>query len=212
MRFEKTQKFSKQNPFIEGVTTIIMEFNSVIKKRASIREYSEKKPPMEIVIEAIESANLAPSPGNLAILRYVIVEDLQQIKKISEACQQPFVERAKILIVICSDSSNAKIMYDKRTEKYIYQHAGASIENLLLKITDLGLASCWVGAFSEYTIKNTLKIPESITIEAVLPIGYQSKTSQTTQRRKHELDNRLFFAKYGEKKRVGFAKVRREDI
>ncbi len=189
-----------------------MEFDTVIKKRASVREYSEKKPPMELVIEAIESANHAPSPGNLAILRYVIVEDPEQIKKISEACQQPFVERAKVLIVVCSDPKNAKIMYDKRTEKYVAQHAGASIENLLLKLTDLGLASCWVGAFSEFTIKNVLKIPESIVIEAVLPAGYQSKTSQTSQRRKHELDNRLYFAKYGDKKRVGYAKVRREDI
>lgn len=189
-----------------------MEFDTVIKKRASIRDYSEKKPPMEIVIEAIEAANQAPSPGNLAIMRYVVVEDLEQIKKISEACQQTFVERAKILIVVCSDAKNAKIMYDKRTEKYICQHAGATIENLLLKITDLGLASCWVGAFSDYTIRNVLKIPESITIEAVLPVGYQSKASQTAQKKKHELDNRLFYGKYGEKKRVGFAKVRREDI
>ncbi len=189
-----------------------MDLNIALKKRTSVREYSLKKPEMELVIEAIEAANLAPSPGNLAILRYIIVEDKKQIKEISQACQQPFIEQASILVVVCTDSKNVRLLYNKRTEKYIRQTAGAAIQNFLLKITDLGLASCWVGAFSDFTIHNILKIPEDKEIEAVLPVGYQPKTCKTTQRKKLELDNRLFFAKYGEKKRLGFAKIRREDM
>ena len=189
-----------------------MDLDTAIKKRASVREYAPKKPEMELVIEAIEAANHAPSPGNLAILRYVIVEDNKQIKAISEACQQPFIEQASILVVICSDPKDAKNFYDKRTDKYIRQTAGAAIQNFLLKITELGLASCWVGAFSDFTVRNVLKIPDDKEIEAILPVGFQTKTCHTTQRKKHELDNRLYYGKYGEKKRLGFAKIRREDM
>lgn len=189
-----------------------MELDTAIKKRASVREYTPKKPEMEKAIEAIEAANHAPSPGNLAVLRYIIVEDLKQIKAISQACQQPFIEQASILVVVCTDPTKAKILYDKRTDKYLRQTAGAAIQNFLLKITELGLASCWIGAFSDFTIHNILKIPDSIEIEAILPVGFQPKTCKTTQRKKPDLDNRLFFAKYGDKKRLGFAKIRREDM
>ena len=58
-----------------------MEFNEVIKKRASVRSYALKKPNIELVIKAIESSNLAPSPGNLDILRWMIVENKEKIAK-----------------------------------------------------------------------------------------------------------------------------------
>ncbi len=189
-----------------------MEFDNAIKKRASIRIYSSKKPDIELVIEAIEAANTAPSPSNMQILRYIVVEEAEKIKQIADACQQPFIEQSQILVVVCSDSKNALRMYDKRAKKYVTQHAGAAIENMLLKITDLGLASCWIGAFSEFIVKNTLKIPDDIEIEAIFPIGYQPKSDHTTQKKKYQLDNRLFFNIYNNKYRIPHAKVRRGDV
>src|SRR4030042_5292692 len=151
-----------------------MDFDKVIKKRASIRNYSDKKIKYDKVIDAIEAANLAPSPGNLSIIRYVVVEDRETINNLADACQQDFIKDAKVLVVICSDSKKVKLMYDKRTDKYVKQHVGAAIENFLLKITEMKLASCWVGAFSEVTVKNALGVPEDIDVEAILPVGYQT--------------------------------------
>ena len=170
-----------------------MDFNTVIKNRASIRNYSQKKPKYDKIIDAIEAANLAPSPGNLPILKFIIIEDEETIEKIAQACQQSFIKKAQVLVVICSDSKNIGRMYEKRADKYIKHHAGAAIENFLLKITDMKLASCWVGAFSDTTIKNALKIPDNIQVEAVLPIAYPSKTDKTKQKSKPNLGNIVFF-------------------
>mgnify|MGYP001953254937 CR=1 FL=1 len=84
-------------------------------------------------------------------------------------------------------------MYDKRADTYTKQQAGAAIENMLLKITDLGLASTWTGAFSEITIRNALKIPDNINIEAILPIGYPTKKHKTKSNPKPPLEERVFF-------------------
>ncbi len=176
-----------------------MDFEKVIKQRASIRKYSDKKVNFEIIMSAIEAANLAPSPDNLSILRFIIVEDEEKITKIAQACQQPFVGASPILVVVCSDKANTKKMYDERAEQYIKQHAGAAIENFLLKITDMKLASCWVGAFSEVSIKNALKIPNEIDVEAVLPIAYQAKTNKTAQKPKPELTNICYFEEWKNK-------------
>ncbi len=176
-----------------------MDFDKVIKKRASIKNYSDKKPKYDKIINAIEAANLAPSPGNIPILHFIIVEDKEKINEIAEACQQPFIKKAPVIVAICSDSKKTNMMYDKRTEKYIKQHAGAAIENFLLKITDMKLASCWVGAFVNMEIKSALKIPENIDIEAILPIAYPSKVDKTNQKPKTNLGNICFFEEYKNK-------------
>tara|TARA_Y100000310_G_scaffold27244_1_gene25919 strand:- start:632 stop:1195 length:564 start_codon:yes stop_codon:yes gene_type:complete len=176
-----------------------MNLDKTLKNRATIRNYSNKKPKDDKIIDAIEAASLAPSPGNLSILKYIIVEDEEDIEKIAKACQQPFIKSAKVLVVVCSDSKNVEKMYDKRTNMYVRQHAGAAIENFLLKITDMKLASCWIGAFSETTIKNILKIPNDIDVEAVLPIAYESKTKKTKQKSKPDLGNIVYFDEYKNK-------------
>jgi nitroreductase len=189
-----------------------MEFNDVIKKRASVRNYGLKKPNVELVIKAIESSNLAPSPGNLDIIRWVIVEDKNKIDKIAEASQQEFIKQSQVLVVFCSNQKKAESIYDDRAEKYIRQHAGAAIENFLLKITELGLATCWIGAYVDESIKGILGIPGNVEIEAIFPIGYQAKLCKTKQKPKVSIFERVFFEKWGNRYHFPLEKVRREDI
>src|SRR3989344_9311603 len=106
-----------------------MNFNTLAKKRASIKEFSSKKPTIEKIMEAIETANLAPSPGNLGIIRYLIIENPKTIDKIANACQQSFISKAPFVVVICSDSSQPKRLYGSRADTYIKQHAGAVIRS-----------------------------------------------------------------------------------
>ena len=184
-----------------------MSINKIIKKRASLRKYAKRKVSHSKIIEIIEAGNHAPSPGNLSIARFVIVEDKEKIHQITEATQQAFVNDAQFIIVICSEAKRVKPMYEDRTDRYIKHHIGALVENMLLKITDLGLASCWVEAFSDITMRNILKIPENIEIEVILPIAYPSKISKETQKQKPDLDNRIFFEKYKNKYQKPFRKV-----
>ena len=176
-----------------------MDFNKVIKKRASIRDYSNKELKYDKIIDAIEAANFAPSPGNISILKYIIVEDPEKINKIADACQQDFIKNAPVVIAFCSDIKRIKIMYEERAEKYVKQHVGAAIENFLLKITEMNLASCWVGAFSEVVVKNILEVPDNIEVEAVIPIAYPSKTNRTNQAPKPDLGNVVYFERYKNK-------------
>ncbi len=184
-----------------------MSFQKLAEDRTSVRKYSNKKPKIEDIIRCINVANLAPSPGNLPLMRFIIVEDSDKIEKIADACQQQFIKQAQVVVVVCSDLKDAKIMYDKRANKYVKQHAGALIENFLLNAVDIGLASCWVGAYSDMMLKNLLKIPDEIDIEAVLPVGYTYKTDETKHRKKPEIENRLYFETWKNKFRKPFPKM-----
>ena len=69
------------------------------------------------------------------------------------------------------------------------------------------MAACWIGAFSDETIKNIINIPDNIEIEAILPIGYQPVFDKTKQKRKPTLDNRIYFESYGNKHKKPYGKI-----
>ena len=189
-----------------------MEFKKLVKTRATVKKYSSKKPPVELIVEAIETANLAFTHGNLHILKFIIVEDQTTIDKISESCQQEYIKTAPYIIVVCSDPKLVNKMYDVRADKYIKHHTGAVAENLLLKFCDLGLAASWVGAFSDPTIKNALYIPDNINLELIITIGYEFIKGKKKQSPKPTLVNRLFFEKYGNKFHKPIKAIRRSDV
>jgi nitroreductase len=175
-----------------------MDLNKVIKERHCVRNFkTSKKPNYKEVIEAIEAATKAPLAGNIYAVKYILVQDKEKIKALATACQQDFVGSVDFIIVVCSDNKDVIRNYYERGKIYARQQAGAAIENLFLKITDLGLSTCWVGAFSDETIKRILKIPDNIDVEAIFPIGYElGKTEQET---KPDLDRVLFFDEWKNK-------------
>ena len=174
-----------------------MEFDSVVNARKSARKFKSQKPDWKDIVEAIDSALKIPLAGNLPTLKFVLIDDGKLIKQITQACQQDFISKAHYLAVICSDPTEVVRSYDERGERYVAQQAGASIEQFLLKLTDLGLDACWVGAFVDDQIRRFLKIPAQIKIEAVIPIGYGM--NGVRKKRKPSLDNSLYFNEYNNK-------------
>lgn len=175
-----------------------MELDKAIKERHSVRRFTTKKPSYDNIIELIEAANTTPLAGNIPTLRFILVDDKEKIQKIADACQQDFVSKSSVIVVVCSDLTQVKRGYGERGEIYSRQQAGAAIENFLLKITDLNLASCWVGAFVEDMIRRVLAIPENVNVEAILPVGYEMPKAGK-QRKKRDLENVLFFNKWKQK-------------
>lgn len=175
-----------------------MDLDKAIQNRRSIRKFKEKKPSWKKIIECLDSIRYAPMAGNNFTLKLILVDDSKKIKKIAEACQQPFVGQAEYVVVVCSDPSRPKNAYEKSGEVFVRQQAGAAIQNFLLKIEEAGLSTCWVGYFVEEIIKRELKIPDKIQIEAIFPIGYEYTNPR--KRLKIELDRILYFNTYKNKK------------
>jgi len=168
-----------------------MKLDDAIDKRTSMRSYLSKKVRWDLVLEAIDAALKAPFAGNLDNLKFIIVQDQELIDQISTHCQQNWISDVNIIVVLCTDPIKLEKMYFERGLIYSRQQAGAAIQNFLLKITDLGLASCWVGAFADELIKSVLRIPEHINIEAILPVGYAKGKARKIK--KAALDTKIFW-------------------
>ena len=168
-----------------------MDLDKCIKERFSCRKFKSKKPNYRDIIEAIEAATKAPYAGNIPTIKFILVSDKQKIDELAEAATQDFVRTVDYIVVVCSDSNQSKRSYDERATKYCQQQAGAAIENFLLKITDLKLATCWTGAFADEQVKKILGLPEEIEPIALFPIGYSMEKGK--QRTTPDLDNVLYF-------------------
>lgn len=176
-----------------------MDFDTLIKSRRSVRKFKTKAPDWRYIIEAIDAARYAPMAGNNYTLKFILVDDPQKIKHLAEAAQQPFVAQAKYIVVVCSTTSRTTNLYGERGKMYTRQQAGAAIQNFLLKIEELGLATCWIGYFVEYIVKDTLSIPENVDVEAFFPVGYECPP-KTKPKKKADMDAILYFNTYKEKR------------
>jgi nitroreductase len=176
-----------------------MDLDQTINERHCVNNFKEtKKPNYKDVIKAIEAASKAPAAGNLPAIKYILVSDKDKIQELAQAAQQSFIGKAHYVIAVTVDKSFLEKYYYDRADHYAHQQAGASIENFLLKITDLGLASCWIGAFSDETVKRILKIPKDIDIVSLLPIGYELSDIKP-KKMKPDLNTIVFFDKYKNK-------------
>ncbi len=151
-----------------------MEFKKTVKKRRSVRSYTDGEIPKEDIKEIIRIGHMAPSAGNRQARDFIIVEDEKEKEKLVEnAYGQSFIGDAPWVVVICANQKRSAERYDDRgRELYSIQDATAAIENMLLAVVDMGYSSCWIGAFDEAKVSEQLYIPEGVRPVALLPIAY----------------------------------------
>ena len=176
-----------------------MDLDKALKERHSVKKFNSKKPDWRDIIEAIDAARFAPTAGGNYTLKFILIDNSETISNIAEACQQPFVGTAQYLVVACSDPTRTTNAYGKQGEAYVRQQAGAAMQNFLLKIEESGLATCWVGYFSEDLVKRALHIPEHIQVEAVFPIGFEYEKKHT-RKAPVDIDRILYFNRWDQKK------------
>ena len=178
-----------------------MKLDDAIDERRSIRKFSPKRVRWDSILEAIDAANKAPYAGNINNLKFLIVEDQDSINILAECAQQDWMADATFIVVVCADYAPLESMYHDYASIYSRQQVGAAIENFFLKITDLKLGSCWVGAFTEEHIKRELKIPKDIVIEALLPVGYPNIRAKKKQSKKFPLARIIYWGEWKKKKK-----------
>ncbi|MGK0209674.1 MAG: nitroreductase [Patescibacteria group bacterium] len=175
-----------------------MDFKDLIEKRTSIKKFDlNKKPDWRKILRAIDAARFIARAGKHFNLKYLIVSDKDIIEQIADAAQQDFISHAHYVVICVSDETQLTQLYGERGKRYGAQQAGASIQNFLLALTEEKLATTWVGHYYDEMIKSLTDIPAHAIIEALFPIGITGKTSHEKPSKKTDLENMIFFNKWG---------------
>ncbi|MEN8126321.1 MAG: nitroreductase family protein [Planctomycetota bacterium] len=147
-----------------------MDIMDTIKDRYSCRAYQAKPIEPEKLSILIEAARLAPSARNIQDWRFVIVTDAEKRRSLqSAAANQPFVDQAPVVIAACSCTNKRMNLCG---QPYASINVSIALEHIALAATSLGLATCWIGSFKPYSVREILNIPADIEIVELMTVGY----------------------------------------
>jgi len=170
-----------------------MDVKDAIKTRRTIRKFKEEGVSDDIIKELTEAARLAPSGSNAQPTRLFFVrnKDLKQRLEDEGAFSQDFVHKAPFILVFCGDpdsyktASFAKLLAG-REEKRTFRDVTIASSFVVLRATEMGLSTCWVGLIEPEVIKKVLNIPENFMIPFVLCVGKADETPKPLTRKSAE--------------------------
>ncbi len=163
-----------------------------ILSRRSIRSYTSEPVERTKITQILEAARWAPSGLNNQPWKFIVVQDRNNIDKLSGCTRySSIVKGASVVVAVFLDTSE---MYNHTKDA---QAIGAAVQNMLLACCELGLGAVWLGEIltNKEQVNLILKAPESLELMAALAIGYP-RGSKTTSSRK-ELTEIAFEELYG---------------
>jgi nitroreductase len=139
-----------------------MQVYEAVKTVLAVRSYQSKPIPPEVTRRIVEAAHLTASSMNRQPWHFVVVEDLQTLKKLGElATHGPYIAQAPLAIAVVIEESRFSI-----------SDASRAIQSMVLTAWEAGVGSNWVGFFGLDAVKPLLGIPDKLDVLAIVPFGY----------------------------------------
>lgn len=185
-------------------------FDSITSRR-SIRKFISKPVEDEKVLKIIDAGHWAPSAGNLQEWQFIVVRDQNKKLQLSEAALgQYWLTQASVIIVVCTKDEKVTRIYGHEGKKrFVYYDAATAAQNMLLTASSLGLGACFVGSFDYAAVGRILKIPEDLTIHALVVLGYPAEKPNAPHRL--GIETMTYFEEYGRTWSMGIPKSIRTD-
>jgi nitroreductase len=169
-----------------------MDVFTAISQRSSVRAYKGTDVEEDKLRKILEAARLSPSASNRQEWKFVVVKNKETKKNLAHAAfGQSFIGEAPLVVVACGTDSKSVMGCGQPTHTVDVSIACAF---MILQAYELGLGTCWIGAFKEDAVKNILKIPKQVRVVAMTPLGYPDEPASPKDRKR--LDQIVCYEKY----------------
>lgn len=181
------------------------EFLKLMKRRRSVRDFSDRKVPKEIIEDCLLAAGTAPNGANMQPWHFAVVSDPEVKKKIREGAEKeehdfyhnrapeewiealrpfgtdehkPFLERAPYLIAIFSKSYGFDEDGQRMKHYYVKESVGIATGMLITALHNAGLATLTHTPSPMGFLNEVLERPENERPFLLLVVGYPEKDVQ----------------------------------
>ncbi len=169
-----------------------MEFNQLINKRRSLREY-KSTPVEQIKIDRImEAVQIAPTACNYQPFRFLIIKSEGMRERVESVLavgrsgkrkgKKHWVLQAPLLIFGIGNKKTAWKRYNGESSHII--DVSIAMQHLILAATNEGLGTCWICAFDQEAMHQALKLEPEWEVVAFTPLGYSDQKPEVI---KHKL-------------------------
>lgn len=145
-----------------------MNYTALIHNRKSVRAFSDKKAPLSVAKDINKHFSLAEKrlvPG-IKIQLHIFNVDVREALEGAAGYNNFLVGAPRYLVLLSEKHPHAAL------------NAGYIMEDLVLKLSDLGLDSCWVTFTDSELIKTALGIDSPMDVAAIVAFGYGLKTTK----------------------------------
>ncbi len=167
-----------------------MNVLEAIKTRRSVRAYSSRSIPGEVMQRMRQALRFAPSACNYQPYHFIFVVQAELRRRLGQiANDQLWIADAPVIIVACGFPEQAyKGMggYGNSAEIDV----AIVMDHLTLAAVADGLGTCWIGAFNEAGVKELLRVPAEAKVVAMTPLGYPA--SPDMNRPLHQSERKSF--------------------
>lgn len=160
-------------------------------KRASCRNFSDKKIPLDVLQLVLAAGTHAPTGGNLQPYSIIKIENDETKQKLAERCGQAFIGKAPTLLLFCIDLHRlerwASLEVAPFTATSSFRHFWISFQdtiicaqNICTAADSLGLGSVYIGTVMEFLvdIREMFQLPKGVFPVVLLCIGYPKTKPQ----------------------------------
>lgn len=158
-------------------------FAQCLLSRRSIRRFTAASVSRDTIRTLLEQAILAPSASNLQPWRFIVVDERELVQKI-RSFSPGIGGEPPCLIVCCLDLNLLPKGSDGEpcADNGILDLAMAA-ENFMLAAVEQGLGTCVIRSFHPKLVKRILHLPENISPEFLLTLGYPDCIPRMPRRR-----------------------------
>lgn len=166
-RYESSNEINLDNPVI----------NAILGRR-SVRDFTDREIPLDVVEKLIEAGTAAPSGRNTRTRMFTVLRDRNEIRSLKELTGK-VAAREKTSFHGFNNPSLMILISNERRNKDGVQDSACAAENIMLACHSLGLGSVWLNPLMNICdtaeIRERLDsygIPRSYIVWAALSIGF----------------------------------------
>ncbi len=166
-----------------------------LKRRKSIRKYSNKEVSEALLDTLLEQAERTPTMGNLQLYSVIVTRDDAMKQQLAPAhFNQPMVTGAPVVLTFCADFHRTSLWAAQRNATPGYDNLlsflNAATDTLLYCQTfcnlaeEQGLGTCFLGTtvYQPMTIIDLLKLPELVFPVATITLGWPDEDPAQSDR------------------------------
>jgi nitroreductase len=185
---------------------IMPDYFELLKNRRSIRDFEDKKVPQKLINEIIKESCMAPSSGNGQPWRFIIVNDKDVIKSLSDESKK------NILFHIENNPDSPSKRYEAALRdpdfnvfynapclvfivgpkqiRSLYVDCALAACYFMFSASNRDLGTCWIGFgtnIQDHDLLKLIGLPEDHKIVAPIILGYPKNIPDMSERIKPQI-------------------------
>ena len=153
---------------------MMQDVMDVLRRRRTVRKFTDQEVTREQIDLLVESAMYAPNRLNHQPWHFIVIQDKRTQRQFADFLRiHSYLEDASAVIVACA--------VPKASTTWAMD-VSASVENMMIAATAMGLGTAWVGSpdsvtwsMFEETVRDSLAIPIDVRVVALLAVGYPDR-------------------------------------